>query len=129
MGREKKSEREKRQAAGFLRDHVAYDDLECVNPDPPDIRVWHNGSAVLDLELTEYHIDDEKVGISIRWAEKLWPKVDELRRKDNTLANIHGFIIFSNSKLPGLRKNEADQFASELVKLAAQVGPMLGDAG
>jgi hypothetical protein len=59
----------------------------------------------------------------------LWPKVDELRRNQVTLQGIYGFVVFSDNKLPPLRRQEADQFADELVTLAAQISQALGAAG
>ncbi len=129
MGQKEKCAREKNQAAGFLAGLVTYDDLECVEPDPPDIRVWHNGSPILNLELTEYLVDDEQVATNSRWSKGLWPKVDVLRRKTIALRDIYGFVAFSDSRLPGLRKREAEQFADEIVRLAEHVAPTLSASG
>ena len=129
MAQESKSDREKRQATAFLQDVVVFDQLESVKPDPPDIRVSYNGSPILNLELTEYHIDDDQVATNARWAKVLWPKVDELRKNQAALQGIHGFVVFSDNKLPPLRRQETDQFADELVRLAEQVSPTLGAAG
>jgi len=128
VARETKTERERRQVAGFLRDFIAYDKLESVEPDPPDVRVLRNGSPILNLEVTEYHDDPEEVASNKRWTERLWPKVDELRRKDPSAKNILGFIVFSNSKLPTLNRADDEQLADELVRLAKQVGSTLGNS-
>lgn len=125
MAQESKSDREKRQATAFLRDLVVFDQLEPVKPDPPDIRVSHNGSPILNLELTEYHIDDDQVATNARWAKDLWPRVDALRRREAALSGILGFVVFSDNKLPSLRRQDSDQFAGELVRLAGQVSQEL----
>ena len=60
--RETKTEREKRQVEGFLRNLLAYDNVESMeNNDPPDVRVWQDGRVILNLEVTEYHADPEEV--------------------------------------------------------------------
>lgn len=102
--------------------------LDSVEPDPPDIRVWHNSLPILNLEVTEYHVDREQVATNSRWRERLWPKVDVLRRKDCSLRDILGFVVFSDSTLPALNKREDEQLADELVRIAKHVGSMLGDS-
>jgi hypothetical protein len=126
MTKETKEDREKRQAAAFLQGVLVYDHLECVKPDPPDVRVWRSSSPVLNLELTEYHADEKQVAKTMRWATGLWPKVDARRRTDVMLGDIYGFVVFSDQKLPSLTKREVDQFAGELVALAGQVARRLG---
>jgi hypothetical protein len=99
-----------------------------VEPDPPDIRVWCNGSPVVELEFTEYHVNHEEVATSDRWANLLWPKVDELRRKDDALKAVGAWVNFFDTKLPSLGKKEIEQFANELVELARQVTSTLGSS-
>jgi hypothetical protein len=72
--------------------------------------------------LTEYHVDERKVATTKRWATELWPRIDAIRRTNAELGDIYGFVVFSDQILPSLRKPEADQFATEIVALAVQVG-------
>jgi hypothetical protein len=68
--RETKTEREKRQVEGFLRNLLAYDDIESMeNNDPPDVRVWQGGRVILNLEVTEYHVDPTEVAANSRWNQ------------------------------------------------------------
>ncbi len=126
MPQESKPDREMRQAARFLNGLVPYDCLECVTPDPPDIRVSHQSAPVLLLELTEYHIDDDRVAMTSRWAKSLWPLIDVERKANQALANIHGFIVFSDMQLPSFRRRDAQAFSTELLRLATQVEGTLG---
>src|SRR4051812_43855238 len=107
---------------------MAYDNLESVQPDPPDVRVWQNGTVILNLEVTEYHVDGGEVATNSRWTERLWPEIDGLRKQDPCLKDIYGFVVFSESKLPALSKAEDEGLAAELVQLANQVGSKLGDS-
>jgi hypothetical protein len=118
---ETKSDREKRQAARFLDGLVTYDCLECVTPDPPDICVSNQGSPVLLLELTEYHIDDDRVAMTSRWAKSLWPLIDQERRAHQALEHIYGFVVFSDMQLPSFRRRDAQAFSTELLRLATHV--------
>jgi hypothetical protein len=98
VSQETKLDREKRQAAGFLSGLVTYDDLEPPPNDPPDIRVMRDGSVVLHLEVTEYHADRAEVANNKRWSVRLWPKIDELRRQDESLKDIRAFVAFAGSQ-------------------------------
>lgn len=127
MARETKIDREKRQAEGFLRGFVAYDSLESREPpnDPPDIRLWRDGSVVLHLEVTEYHEDEAEVANNSRWNVRLRPKIDELMKQDPSLKDIRAFVAFSGGEVPRLSLAVNIGLAEELVKLAGEVGGSL----
>ncbi len=129
MPRETKTDREKRQAEGFLSGLVIYDKLEQREPpnDPPDIRLWRDGFVVLHLEVTEYHDDEQEVANNSRWNVRLWPKIDDLRKQDPALKYIYAFVAFSGNKVPRLSQAENIGLADELVKLAGEVGGNLKD--
>lgn len=121
MARETKSEREKRQAEGFLTGLIDYDKLEQPSDDPPDIRLWRDDSVILHLEVTEYHADEEEVGRNSKWNDRLWPKIDDLRKQDPALKDISACVPFSAGKVPRLSEEENIGLAEELVKLAGEV--------
>jgi hypothetical protein len=127
MARETKTEREKRQSEGFLPGLITYDELEPLEPpnDPPDIRLWRDGSVVLHLEVTEYHYDEAEVNYNSRWNVRLRPKIDELMKQDPALKDIRAFVAFSNSEVPVLTQTENIDLAEELVTLAREVGGSL----
>ncbi len=125
MSREEKTAREKRQAEGFLSGLITYDELEQPSDDPPDLRLSRDDSVILHLEVTEYHEDEQEVGRNSKWNDRLWPKIDDLRKQDPELTNIYAFVVFSAGKVPRLSEEENIGLAEELVKLAGEVRPGL----
>ena len=129
MPRETKADREKRQVEGFLRNLLAYDDVESMeNNDPPDVRVRQGGRVILNLEVTEYHADPEEVAANSKWNVRLLPKIDELRKQDASLKDIYALVAFSGGEVPRLSKEDNDSLAEELVRLAGEVGSTLADS-
>jgi hypothetical protein len=126
VARETKTEREKRQVECFLRNLLAFDDVESMeNNDPPDVRIWKGGRVILNLELTEYHVDPEEVAANSKWNVRLLPKIDELRKQDASLTDIYALVAFNGGKVPRLSKADNDSLAAELVRLAGEIGSTL----
>jgi hypothetical protein len=69
-----------------------------------------------------------EVAANSQWNVRLWPKIEELMKQEPSLKDIHAFVAFSGSEVPSLPKPQFEGLATELVKLAGQVGPTLADA-
>ena len=109
MTRPSQKEYEKRHAARFLKYLLDYTSLDpsADEEKDPDIRVRRLDGDI-GLEITEYHSlapqgksGRPRVANEATWWRKLWPIIDDERKKRPILRNIQAYVQFADSQLPG----------------------------
>ncbi|WP_148597528.1 hypothetical protein [Aquisphaera giovannonii] len=121
-----KKERERRQVAALLRDE-AYLIVQSAALDPPDVCVRRDGKTILVVEVTAYHSGNAQVRASDKWNNRLWPKIDDLRRQEAILKGIMGSVAFKDINALRLNQEQYSTLATEIVELARSISPNLDD--
>jgi hypothetical protein len=100
------AEREHKQVRAFLANlGIAYTTLTSGN-DPPDVIVHRGNMPLIEIEVTEYHPEDDRVGIEKRW-QQLRDLLYSTIKEHAQLKGASITPIFRDAKLPQRRHHPA----------------------
>jgi hypothetical protein len=100
------AEREHKQVRAFLANlGIAYSRLSSGN-DPPDVVVHRGNMPAIEIEVTEYHPEDDRVGIEKRW-QQLRDLLYSAIKEHPQLKGVSITPVFRDPRLPQRRHHPA----------------------
>jgi hypothetical protein len=108
-----KTVREREQAKSFLLGRGMPFQSVDAGSDPPDVNVRRAGLPPLDIEITSYHPENDRVGMEKR-ANQFRALFDDLMRQSPKLKGVSIGMIFHDSRMPGDSRHS--QIASEMIR-------------